>query len=63
MLPDNAATVAAGAAVLFPHSGPTADGIVRLNAAEFVLPNIGTYSVDFSRCPSPSRASWALPGL
>jgi BclA C-terminal domain len=48
MPPDDAATVAAGAPVLFPDSGPTAGGIIRLNAAEFVLPSAGTYSVDFS---------------
>jgi hypothetical protein len=28
--------------------GPTAGGIIRLNPAEFVLPRVGTYSVDFS---------------
>jgi hypothetical protein len=48
MPPDNAATVAAGAPVSFPQSGPTAGGIVRLNSAEFLLPRAGTYSVDFS---------------
>jgi len=48
MPPDNAATVAAGAPVLFPRSGPAAGGIVGRKAAEFVLPSIGTYSVDFS---------------
>lgn len=48
MPPDNAATVTAGDPVLFPHDGPTAGGISRLTAAEFVLPSIGTYSVDFS---------------
>jgi hypothetical protein len=48
MPPDNAATVAAGAPVLFPQNGPTAGGIVRLNPGEFVLPHVGTYSVDFS---------------
>jgi hypothetical protein len=48
MPPDNSATVAAGAPVRFPQSGPASGGIVRLNSAEFLLPNIGTYSVDFS---------------
>ena len=48
MPPDNAATVAAGAPILFPQNGPTAGGIVRLNSGEFVLPRVGTYSVDFS---------------
>lgn len=48
MPPDNAATVAAGAPVQFPHNGPTMGGITRLNSAEFVLPRLGTYSLDFS---------------
>lgn len=48
MPPDNAATVAAGAPVLFPNNGPTRGAITRLDAAEFVLSSIGTYSVDFS---------------
>jgi hypothetical protein len=48
MPPDNAATVAAGAPVQFPRSGPAAGGIVRLNTAEFLLPDIGIYSVNFS---------------
>jgi hypothetical protein len=48
MPPDNAATVAAGAPVQFPHNGPAIGSITRLNSAEFVLPRLGTYSVDFS---------------
>jgi hypothetical protein len=48
MSPDNSATVAAGAPVLFPRDGPTGGGVIRLDAAEFVLPSVGTYSVDFS---------------
>jgi hypothetical protein len=48
MSPDNGATVAAGAPVLFPRTGPTAGGIVRLDSSEFVLTRVGTYSVDFS---------------
>ena len=48
MPPDNAATVAAGAPVQFPRSGPAMGGIVRLNSAEFLLPGVGTYSVNFS---------------
>jgi hypothetical protein len=48
MPPDNAATVAAGAPVEFPRSGPTTNVIARRNATEFVLPVIGTYSVSFS---------------
>ncbi len=48
MPPDNVAPVAAGAPVQFPHNGPALGGITRLNSAEFVLPNVGTYSVNFS---------------
>ncbi len=48
MPPDNAATVAAGAPVLFPQTGSSAGGIVRLGQGEFVLSRVGTYSVDFS---------------
>ncbi len=48
MPPDNTVTVAAGAPVLFPRDGPAADGIIRLDTAEFVLPSVGTYSVNFS---------------
>lgn len=48
MPPDNPVTVAAGAPVQFPKSGPASGGISRLSAAEFLLPNIGTYSVSFS---------------
>jgi hypothetical protein len=45
---DNSATVAAGASVQFPHDGPAAGGIVRVNAVEFLLPQVGTYRVSFS---------------
>jgi hypothetical protein len=48
MPPDNAATVAAGAPVQFPHNGPNMGVITKLNSAEFVLPRLGTYSVSFS---------------
>ena len=48
MPPDNAATVAAGAPVQFPRNGPALGGITRLNSSEFVLPDVGTYSVKFS---------------
>lgn len=48
MMPgDNAATVAAGTAVLFPQNGPTNGTIVRLNSSQFLLPTIGTYLVQF----------------
>lgn len=48
MPPDNAATVPAGAPVEFPRNGPAAGSITRLTSAEFRLPSIGTYSIDFS---------------
>ncbi len=51
MGPDNAATVAAGGPVEFPRDGPTSNVISRLAgkaSTDFVLPSIGTYSVDFS---------------
>ena len=48
MPPDNAATVAAGAPVEFPRNGPAMGAIARLTPAEFLLPSIGTYSIDFS---------------
>jgi hypothetical protein len=48
MPPDNAATVAPGAPVQFPQDGPTTGTITRLSASKFVLPSIGTYSVNFS---------------
>ena len=54
MPPNNAATVGAGIPVQFPQNGPTSGAITRrggspsIEATEFVLPGIGTYSVNFS---------------
>jgi hypothetical protein len=48
MPPDNATTVGAGIPVEFPRTGPTAGGIARRNATEFVLPSAGVYKVSFS---------------
>jgi len=46
MPPDNAATIAVGAAVQFPQLGPTsAGGITALTATTFNLAAIGTYEV------------------
>jgi hypothetical protein len=61
MPPDNAATVAAGAPVQFHRNGPALGGITRLDSAEFVLPNVGTYSVSFSvSVTEPGQSnSWA----
>ena len=43
---DNAATIAVGAAVLFPQDGASS-GISRSSNSQFILPNIGTYEVFF----------------
>jgi hypothetical protein len=51
MPPDNPATIAAGAPVHFPDSGPTSGVITKLggtSTTEFVLPSVGTYRVAFS---------------
>lgn len=47
MPPDNAAPVAAGAAVEFPQNGTTTGPIARANNSVFILPTIGTYLVQF----------------
>ena len=44
---DNATTVAAGTAVEFPQDGPANGTIVRNNATQFILPDIGIYEVNF----------------
>ena len=44
---DNAATVAAGAPVLFPQTGSTNGLITRASDSIFVLPAIGVYLVQF----------------
>jgi hypothetical protein len=45
---DNAATIALGAAVLFPQDGPTlGGGVTRLSSGVFQLANVGTYLVLF----------------
>ncbi|MDQ3955915.1 MAG: collagen-like protein [Actinomycetota bacterium] len=47
MPPDNAATVATGAAVHFPQDVPTSTSITRINASTFLLSDFGTYRVSF----------------
>lgn len=47
MPPDNTATIAAGTAIAFPRNGPTTGTIVRSNDSEFILPEIGTYLVNW----------------
>jgi hypothetical protein len=47
---DNPATIAGGAPILFPQSGPTSGVITRQGGASFttfILPTIGTYLVQF----------------
>ena len=47
---DNPATIAGGAAILFPQNGPTTNTITRQGGASFsvfILPAIGTYLVQF----------------
>jgi hypothetical protein len=45
MPPDNAATIAIGAAVEFPRNGAANGMITRVNAREFILPAVGVYEV------------------
>lgn len=48
MPPDNAATIAAGADLLFPQDGPTSSTtITRLTASSFNLADVGSYLVQF----------------
>ncbi|MDR3646015.1 MAG: hypothetical protein P4L22_00555 [Candidatus Babeliales bacterium] len=58
---DNAATVAPGTAVEFPRNGATSGTIVRSSANQFVLPNIGTYSITWQ--VSVSEAGQLVLGL
>ena len=44
---DNSATVAVGAAVLFPQNGAHAGAISRSSTSQLLLPAIGTYEVSF----------------
>lgn len=44
---DNAATIGANTAVLFPNDGSTSGVITRLNSSQFLLPTIGAYLVLF----------------
>jgi len=48
MPPNNASTVAPGAAVNFSQDGPASGGIARTAADTFLLPEVGTYRVDFT---------------
>jgi hypothetical protein len=44
---DNAAPVAAGAAVMFPENGAATGAVTRLSPSSFMLPAVGTYLVEF----------------
>lgn len=44
---DNAATIAADTAILFPQNGSSNGVITRLNSSMFLLPTVGTYLVQF----------------
>lgn len=57
---DNAATIAVGAAVLFPQNGP-ANGIVRSSSSQIFLPAIGIYDVFFQ--VSVAEAGQLMLGL
>lgn len=46
--PDNATTVAPGAAVSFPQDGPSSGTITRFGSSAINLPDRGTYRVSFS---------------
>jgi hypothetical protein len=58
---DNAATIAVGAAVLFPQDGESDGVITSTSDSEFNLPDIGTYQVFFQ--VSVSEAGQLVLGL
>jgi hypothetical protein len=61
---DNIATVAVGAAVDFPQDGPSSGTIVRLNASQFMLSDIGTYSVSWQvSVDEPGQLVLVLNGI
>jgi len=63
MPPDNTATIAAGAPILFPQDGP-ASGIARLNTSEITLPNIGIYEVTWqASVTEPGQLVLGLNGI
>lgn len=47
MPPDNTATIAAGTAINFPQNGRTNGVIIRSSANQFLLPDVGTYQVNW----------------
>lgn len=47
MTPDNPTPIPGGSAVAFPNDGPANGGIVRTGPTTFLLPEVGTYLVEF----------------
>lgn len=61
---DNAATIAVGAAVLFPQDGPANDpvgGIRRSSSSQVILPLVGTYEINWQ--VSVAEAGQLMLGL
>jgi len=44
---DNGFPIPAGGSIAFPQNGPSSGSIYRSSVSSFVLPNIGTYEVNF----------------
>jgi|SRR5579872_7380545 hypothetical protein len=64
---DNSATIAGGAPILFPQSGPTSGAITRQGGASFttfILPTIGTYLVQFqASITEPGQLALSINGV
>jgi hypothetical protein len=63
---DNPATIAGGAPILFPQSGPTSGSITRQGASftTFILPSIGTYLVQFqASINEPAQLALMINGV
>ena len=64
MPPDNSATVAVGAAVQFPRTGPSRGSIIPLTVSTFQLPLAGTYEVTWQvSVNEPGQLQLALGGV
>jgi hypothetical protein len=62
--PDNLLPVAAGANVQFPQTGPSSGSIFRTGPDTFLLPDVGTYKVDFSvSVNEPGQLGLTLNGI
>lgn len=61
---DNSATVAVGAAVQFPQTGPTSGSVVRTSASTFNLSAVGTYEVTWQvSIAEPGQLQLAIGGV